>query len=321
MSDLMKGFLKCFYGFQNLGDELLFWGVVDYIDQQYPEITELTVEVGDQQWMEEWRSTNQTFVAQLGLAPNFTQANKTVRFVSLSKNITNQWKYDRYFFGGGEVFAESRGFYWGWNYLLRYWYTLLFGSFVLLGGIETATTRRQKLLYRLVLPKAQQIVCREQTSYETALSYNPRTILYQDFALPVIQAYQKHQSWQPSRFDRKSYVLINMIASMNTEESYDRLRVFLHQYPDATPIYIAGKSINSDDITYGRRLQGAYPELQLFLREEHTLQELLDLFAYAQAWFASRLHILLLLQAFNHPRFALVYAEKIQKLINSTVEL
>lgn len=57
--------MKCFYGFGNLGDELLFWGVLDFIDTNYPTITQLTVEVGDVQWMQEWRDRNCELIQRL----------------------------------------------------------------------------------------------------------------------------------------------------------------------------------------------------------------------------------------------------------------
>jgi hypothetical protein len=54
---------------------------------------------------------------------------------------------------------------------------------------------------------------------------------------------------------------------------------------------------------------------------EYTLIQTLYLFAHATAGIWCRLHFLLLLQEFERDRYALVYAEKIQKLITSTIHL
>jgi|GEM_PF-4609151 len=47
----MKALLKCYYGYQNRGDELLFWGVVQYVFDHNHDLTHLDVEVGDVSWM------------------------------------------------------------------------------------------------------------------------------------------------------------------------------------------------------------------------------------------------------------------------------
>ena len=53
-------------------------------------------------------------------------------FVEIGKDIRDNFRYDMYFFGGGELFAESRGFHGGRNYLLRYFFAFNSKPFVLL---------------------------------------------------------------------------------------------------------------------------------------------------------------------------------------------
>ncbi len=57
---------------------------------------------------------------------------KIIKFIEVSKNISDNFSYDIYFFGGGEVFAESRGIHGGRNYLMRYLFAILRKPFVLL---------------------------------------------------------------------------------------------------------------------------------------------------------------------------------------------
>lgn len=320
----MTWLLKCFYGFKNLGDEMLFWWVLEYIDTAYNTVDELTVEVDDVEWMEERWTKNVEMMKQLKLASWFVSQSKIIKFKKLSKNILDNFRYDLYFFGGGEVFAESRGFHGGWNYLLRYLYPIALKKFILLGGIETATTRRQKILYRIVLPRSQRVVTRDHTSFDEVKKYTPHAIHHHDFAIPVIDRYrQKMSGTKLSSFDvQKPYVLLNIVESVSDEDLYQKIKILLTEhYPDATPVYISWKSINSDDIKFAQWLEWAYPNLRIFEREHYPLSELFALVDGASAWFAARLHILLLLQEFEKPRYAAVYAEKVRKLITSTIEI
>lgn len=329
----MRWFLKCFYGYGNLWDEILFWGVLDYIDTTYSHVDELIVEVANVEWMQKRRSRNTDFIIDLGLASWFTSHKKIIKFVEITKDLRDNFKYDIYFFWGGEVFAESRWWH-GWrNYLFRYLFSIFMKPFVLFGGIETPITKLQKLLYKIILPKAQKIICREKDSYHTSFVYNKKTILYQDFAVPVIDKFRQkivgHHTQSLTSHDpyslhdvfhltSQNYILINMIASMSNEESYLLIEKFITQYPDHRLIYVA---CADNDREYGMWLMGVYPDIIMYDWKEYSLAQTLWLFASAKAGVWCRLHFLLLLQELHRDRYALVYAEKVKKLIHSTIIL
>jgi len=42
-----EGYLKCYYGYKNFGDEILAFGVINRIFANYPTIETLYIEVGD----------------------------------------------------------------------------------------------------------------------------------------------------------------------------------------------------------------------------------------------------------------------------------
>lgn len=320
----MHGFLKCYYGYQNLWDELLFWWILDYIDTTYPRITTLTIEVGDRDWMAERWDRNIADMISLKLALGFAHQEKTIEFIERSKNLADNFRYDMYFFWGGEVFAESRGLHGGRNYLLRYPFVILRKNFVLLWGIETAHKRRQKLLYRIVLPRARRIICREKTSFEHVRHYSKKTALYtSDFAIPVIHNYKTYCSgYLAPDAIQQPYLILNLISSMSTEENYAKIEQFIWRYDkEYRLVYLSWKSINSDDQIYARWLGSVYPQVINWDRTQHTVLDLLSLVEQSEAGLASRLHILLLLQEFNKDRYALVYAQKVSKLITSTLEL
>ena len=114
-----------------------------------------------------------------------------------------------------------------------------------------------------------------------------------------------------------------MIASMSTDESYILIEKFVSLYPDHTIVYVAcGRDDHGvDDAYYATWLQGVYPDLIIYDRSEYSLSQTLFLFQSAQAGIGCRLHFLLLLQELNRDRYALAYAQKINKLIRSTLTL
>lgn len=184
LSWIMKWLLKCYYWYQNRGDELLFFGVVQYIFKHKENLTHLDVEVGDVSWMHEWCELNPW------LREQYTSR---VRFVS--SRTFGMWvaDYDVIFAGWGEVLAQKTRGVWhgGVNYLALFWRWIWTGRVVWLWGIETPSTWWSKLLYRMMLPHAQQIVCREQGSYAIARRYTDEVVLYHDWAIDILSEENK----------------------------------------------------------------------------------------------------------------------------------
>lgn len=119
------GFLKCYYGYKNFGDELLLFGVLQKI-QELQRIDHLIIEVGDKIWMDHRLTSNTALFAfcsftiqtvQRGLYPKSLICN-TVKFFGGGEVINDQDKYvgknilKKIFFA---FFARS-----GRNYLLQY---------------------------------------------------------------------------------------------------------------------------------------------------------------------------------------------------------
>lgn len=170
--------LKCYYGYRNRWDELLMMGVIDYLFDHY-DLTHLDVEVGDREWITRRCELNND---------RRQQHSHRVSFVITRKFSMWTAHYDMIFAGGGEVLAaHTRDFWRAWvNYLALFRRWIWSGRVVRLGGIETPTARYSKILYRMMLPFAHQIVCRERTSYDLALQYTDKAVLYHDWAIDVI---------------------------------------------------------------------------------------------------------------------------------------
>ena len=321
----MKWLLKCFYGYRNLGDEMLFWGVLDYIDKHYPDVKELTVQTQDKhrmsQWFDAWLLDLQEILGQSGLEWWwwFVSWAKKVDFIEKNKSLHDNFTYDIYFFGGGEVFAESRWFYGGWNYLFRYFFAINSKPFVLLWGIETPTSVWQKVLYKYLLPKAKHIVCRDTVSYRLARRYNRYAFQRHDFAEDLVSLVQDNIRTSRKRptFLQDKYILVNMIESMANEVEFERIKKFIQHYPEHQVVYIP---CAEQDKQYSKWILGCYPNALSYDWTQYSLLDVLDIFAYAQAGIWCRLHFLLLLQLFEKDRVAIVYAEKVKKLVVSTLD-
>ncbi len=339
---MKKGFLKCFYGYRNRWDELLFRWVIDYIDIHYTTITDLDVEVADSERMQAWRDRHHVAMTEKGIALGFTSKKKKIHFISHRKNLRDNFSYTMYFFGGGELFAESRWFHGGWNYLFRYFFAINSSPYVLLGGFEKATKRRQKILYKYILPKAEAVVCRDQISYQTVSTYvnkSERLTLHEDFAVKIIQSlspsvYLASQDISQSLdlspvpslaagLPSSPYALVNLIEHRLDDDVKKIMQQRYQSYMSKTEskwkvIYFpcTAKDTQRQDTLTSRWISS-----EIYDRTAHTIEESVTLFAHADAVVGSRLHFLLPAQILDRPRLAISYAEKIDKLITSTIEV
>lgn len=318
---MQKWFLKCFYGYRNWWDELLFRGVIDYIATHYPEIEHLDVEVADVTWMQSWREINKGSMWVSAIATPFVTGVRHISFIPLSRDIGDNFRYDKYFFGGGELFAESRWFHGGWNYLLRYFFAINSKPFVLLGGFEKANTRWQKILYKYVFRKAEAIICRDSISHQTVsmhVQQREKALLYEDFAIKIIQIARWNKEMKQVQ---SPYALVNLIEHRLDDAAREMMQQWYRNYKDTQNGEIVYFPCTNTDKKRHETLITRGVVSQLYNREEHTIEESLSLFAHADAVVWSRLHFLLPAQILDRPRLAISYAEKIDKLITSTIKL
>lgn len=318
---MQKWFLKCFYGYRNWWDELLFRGVIDYIADRYPDIDHLDVEVADVTWMQSWREINKGSIWASAIATPFVTGVRQISFVPLSRDLGDNFRYDKYFFGGGELFAESRWWHGGWNYLLRYFFAINSKPYVLLGGFEKATTRWQKILYKYLLPKAEAIVCRDEISFQTVSNYvddKNKITLHEDFAVKIIQTIR----WNNEvKTNQAPYALVNLIEHRLDETARAMIQQWHKNYKDTQSGEIIYFPCTAKDTQRQETLTTRWIVSEVYDRTKHTVEESLSLFAQADAVVGSRLHLLLPAQVLDRPRLAISYAEKIDKLITSTIKL
>lgn len=311
---MKQAYLRWFYGYKNFGDELLFFGVVDRIFSHYPELEDLVVEVNNKTWMEYWVKKNyhEYLSKQQYTKVSFVEI-KQHRWKRLTHTLSllGFGKYKKFFkfFGGGEVLSDERPFpHDGRNIPLLFNATIRKWNFMLLGGIGTPRKRRTKILYKLLLPRAQGIITREEISYNTAIMWNGHTSLYQDFSQNSIEKTSCKNSpiWW-------SYVLINSNLKSWNPETKQHIVDFCKTHAQHKKIYFPCDM--NDDIYCFADLQQDIPDLEMYDWTKHSLQDSLCVFKETTAAIGARLHFLLPLKIFKKPFTAIKYAEKISKMI------
>lgn len=162
-----------------------------------------------------------------------------------------------------------------------------------------------------MLPLARQIVCRDQQSYGIAKMYTDQVTLYHDFALDILDHYRD----QCPLSDQK-IAIINCNPYIWSEETIQLILQFAHQYHDHQLYFVSGDI--DEDRQYYYKLQSMIPHLQYYDRTSHTILETCQFFATASCGIGARLHILILLHYFAKPFQALVYQDKITKILGES---
>lgn len=312
---MKNAYLRWYYWYKNFGDELLFFGVVDWIFSHYPEIENLVVEVNNKTRMEyrvkknyhEYISKEQYHnISFVEIKQHYwKRLTHILRLIGFGKHRTYFT-----FFGGGEVLSDERNFpHDGWNIPLLFGSIVRKGKFMLLGGIWTPKKRRTNFLYNILLPRAQWIITREETSYKTALKRNKHSIVYKDFSQNIIQNTDcKKQLLQTS------YVLINCNLKSRNPDTKKRIVEFCKTHAQHKKVFFPCDM--NDDTYCFHDLQQDIPDLEMYDWTKHSLQDSLCLFKWTTAAIWARLHFLLPLKIFKKPFTSIKYAEKIYKMID-----
>ena len=280
----MEGYLRGYYGYKNFGDELLFFGVVKRLFAKYP-LTKLFVEVGNKSWMDDWvRENYQGLLTEKQLkAIKFIHAKQhsykcithLINFLGLGKH-----KKTFKFFGGGEVLSDERPFpHDGRNIPLLFNHSVKKGQFVLLGGIGKIRKKRTEKLYNYLLPKADMIVVRDNDSLDIAKKMNPEnTVMHQDFGHETIMNAECkiHNSENKKKKFVEKYILININKQMVSRDHIRKIIDFCKQHDDHKKIFFPC-DMNDDNHCFPI-IKKYIPDLEMYDRTKHSLQETLSLF-------------------------------------------
>lgn len=308
----MRFYLKGYYGYKNLWDEFLLLWLLSWlagISAQEGSIEHIVIETKDKERLTKRLSQNkQYFTVPLEIIT-------TVGPRNIYKKDPNYIKL----FGGGEVISDARPFpYNWWNYLMKFADTIFRNRFRILWGVGTERKIGTKWLYTQILWRAERVVVREKSSFDVASKYTEKTQLYQDFCLNLLEkvlprATKKSVPPTPSSSKTSQNILINVNTYIRNSTTKEKIKDLTKQFPGAT-FWFMPAEIWSDDSLF-QQIQEIVPTIKLYDRTQYSVEETCAFIKTIDYWLAARLHILLLLDYFGVPFTALVYQEKIVKML------
>jgi polysaccharide pyruvyl transferase WcaK-like protein len=290
----MQYYLKGYYGYKNLGDELLLFWVLAWLSNEW-NATKIVIESGDPIWLTQWLKRHHAMMPS------------GVEIYCVGRSSAKMYNKYHLVLGGGEVLTDARRFpYGGRNYIIKHFWRIVFWKFSLLWGIWRPRMLTTRLLYALLIPRAKHIVVRDKDSYAVAYMYHENPVLHSDFAYPIIdKIVVEKDEWLP-------YNVINLNPYKRDTLSKRKVEEIVEKHTGEW-IFIAWDV--GEDIPLYRELQISMERISLFDWTSHNLREIANFFASAQYGLATRLHVLLLLKHFNIPLSPLVYQEKITKVL------
>lgn len=304
----MKIYLKGYYGYQNFGDELFFFELVRTIFAEYPQLQQLTVEVGNKSWMnsrvqrnldfiqeyyqeqrEDWTNPVDREKVQFFEVPQ----NKWLRYLKTSLGISPHAR-DFKIFWGGEVLDESRNFpHDGWNLLLLYPRSIWKKNFALYGGIGSSQKKTSKILKKLLLPRAQKMYLRDNKSFQEAKEYHQKSFATTDFSKPLLDYFLTQQSTKKSANSR-------MVINLNPEylQNPDAIKAIINN-PDQEVYFFPGDL--GVDLQFFPSLQEQFTQAKIYDWSQQNIPEILQFLAESEKGIGYRLHFLYPLKQFWVP--------------------
>ena len=313
----MKIYIKWFYWYRNFWDEIIFFWLINYLQKKYnPE--NFTVEVWSTSWMQQRINQNSQFLDsgildKIDFVENMEISRRLKQFQSFL------WidKYKKYFkvFWWWEVFDENRKFpHDGRNLPILHHYCIKKWNFILVWWIWTDHCKRTKLLFKKILHKANEIVCRESISVERSKKYGAKNVvLFQDFSKNVLLS-ENSIKWKKES-DR--YVLINISPKYFTPDNINKIKKFSDKFENKYKKIFFPADINLDKKYYSE-VRKLIPDLEIYDWTRHSLSDTINLFKSCEWWIWSRLHFLYPLKIFNKNFENIANSDKIQKMINNS---
>lgn len=308
----MKFYIKWFYWYKNFGDEIIFFWLLNYLQQIYnPE--NFTIEVWDTIRIQQRINKNISFLDPGILDKlDFVENAEISRRFKQFQSFLGIDKYKKYFkiFGWGEVLDESRKFPHDWrNLLLLHHYCIKKWNFILVGWIGTDNKKRTKILFHKILTSAKHILCREKESVQRVTKYwikNAEQV--PDFSQSIFL--RKNEKINPGKI-----ILINISPKYFTQDNIEKIKNFIWKYDSNYKKIFFPAEIDMDKIYYSQ-LRKHIPDLEIYDWTKHNLPDTIDLFRSCSWGIWSRLHFLYPLQLFKKEFECLSDSDKIKKIIN-----
>lgn len=313
----MRFYLKGYYGYKNLWDEFLLLGLLSWlswVSAQEGSIEHIVIETKNKERLTARLSENKQY---------FTVPLEVITAVGPDNIYKKDPTYIK-LFGGGEVISDARPFpYNGRNYLMKFADTIFRNRFWILWGVWTERKIGTKWLYTQILWRAERVVVREKSSFDVASKYTKKAQLYHDFCLNLLEQVLPRKAKKPLPTNTSSSkiatskttqnILINVNTYIRNSTTKEKIKELTKQFPEAT-FWFMPAEIWSDDTLFAQ-IQEIIPTIKLYDRTEYSVEETCKFIQTIDYGLAARLHVLLLLDYFGVPFTALIYQEKIVKML------
>jgi len=294
---LMIIYIKGYYWYKNLGDELLLFWVLKRVSQKF-DATKILIEAGDVTWLSFWLEQNKRALPNIPL-----------------EVVWKRWqlkhKKDIVIFWWWEVVTDARPFpYNWWTYVLWFLKTIISKKYYILGGVWTVKNKTTPLLYKIFLGRAKKIVVRDSYSLKVTKRFNTNTELYKDFCYDFLELYAEN-FWLKNKKKNTDSLLINTNKYIRNKETKE---LICDQAKEKSSLYYLPWELWTDD-TFFSLLKKELPTLEILDWTKMSVKELLQVIQSSEAGIWARLHVLLLLDYFWVPYTPLIYQEKITHVL------
>lgn len=295
-------YLKWYYGYKNFGDELLLLWVIDYLAATCQPV-QIAIETPDAVWLQNWLARHTHHIPDIEVIP-VVWVRASLRMMRQASLIVIWW---------WEVITDARTPpHNGRNYLLRVYWLKFFGTPIwLFWWFGLPKYRWSPLLHRLLYRWASNILTREDASYQRVSQWvSPDRIeAYHDFAYDILEHYPLSSS---STTETKTCI-INCNPYIWSLETKQKILQYITQWKYDRVVYFPAE-LTIDAPMY-EELVVDCSTLERYDWTSKDLAQITALFASASWGIAARLHVLLLLKHYGVPYTALVYQEKITKIL------
>lgn len=307
----MKIYLKWFYWYKNFWDEVILFWLLNYLQKEYnPD--EIILEVWDLEWIQSRLANNKEYL-QPWIEDKIDFVENRVISKRFKQILSFLWinKYKKYFkiFGWWEVLDESRNFpHDGRNLVLLHHYSIRKRNFILVWWIGTSEKPLTKGLFNYILPRASNIICREKTSYDRVCHYwKEKAILHSDFSKEIFESNPKSK--------KEKNLLINISPKYFNEQNLRNIKNFVRNHSSDCKKIFFPADINIDKALF-TDIRKIIPDLEIYDRTKHNLQDTIELFSTCIWWIWSRLHFLYPLKLFGKEFENISSSDKVKKALS-----
>lgn len=309
MKKPQQGYLKCYYGYKNFWDEILAFGVINWIFREYPTISKLYIEVGDKERFNHWLAINSQYL-DVELS-HIECIQKNSYWKIFWKWLCNPKALK--FFWWWEVFTEARWWLHGWwNYVLLFWMDFLRKNVVLLGWFWTPKAKWLDILYKWTVNKCQKVVVRESRSLKVISYYlnNDATPLVKvdDFSTDVVKKRKNKENKGQSWLNKEKTILWNLTPYRQLSSVYDKSKLSVDVWWHCQHMFFP---CGQEDVDMVWQLKVISSEIVAYYRRNNDIDTTLTLMSTVSMAVGSRLHFLFVSYLLGVEVRPIAYQEKI----------